>query len=400
LLNWKNNLFCRIYLITENPKFINIVAESFRGSKDQNINHGKKISIDELPAHKIAILSGQTPCFGPDEIDNLNLGKLNIHIPDTKKCNIQIAPLIYGSEPLGCLVIGTDNTTVPDSGNKTLFDNLARFLSPAIENAISYARLSDSFDLLKIQAQRQLFDKKITAAANLAENIVRLFSGTIVNLNTNIDTLDRELIDTEQLSAITDDISQIERFIARLRDFAFSDNTGQFRQIELAQLIRYAENKFLNDPLISEAISSDIHIVTRNIGSGQIFGDPEAIYKLISILVVNSVGSMKDGGEITIESKIEGNSGIITVSDEGCGILSEIGSRVFEPFYSTNPGVGRGLGLAIAHRIIHSHGGSISIESSQSNGTVVKTKIPLIDPEQTALYSLKKKSTNRILLSP
>ena len=59
---------------------------------------------------------------------------------------------------------------------------------------------------------------------------------------------------------------------------------------------------------------------------------------------------------------------IVTITDTGDGIPSDVRSRIFTPFFSTKPiGVGTGLGLSICHRIVTSFGGSISFESSSSS---------------------------------
>ena len=70
---------------------------------------------------------------------------------------------------------------------------------------------------------------------------------------------------------------------------------------------------------------------------------------------------------------------IVEVSDTGSGIPPEHLSRIFDPFFSTKPiGEGTGLGLAITHRIITGLGGTIEVESSVGNGTLVRMTLPTV----------------------
>ena len=68
----------------------------------------------------------------------------------------------------------------------------------------------------------------------------------------------------------------------------------------------------------------------------------------------------------------------LAVADNGPGIPGTILPHVFEPFYTTkNVGEGTGLGLAMVHGIVTEHGGSISIESEEGEGTRIDILLPL-----------------------
>jgi nitrogen fixation/metabolism regulation signal transduction histidine kinase len=61
---------------------------------------------------------------------------------------------------------------------------------------------------------------------------------------------------------------------------------------------------------------------------------------------------------------------VITVSDNGCGILADVQDKIFVPFFTTKTG-GSGIGLSICRQILISHGGNITIESEPEKGTRV-----------------------------
>ncbi|MSQ48354.1 MAG: PAS domain S-box protein [Deltaproteobacteria bacterium] len=67
----------------------------------------------------------------------------------------------------------------------------------------------------------------------------------------------------------------------------------------------------------------------------------------------------------------------LTVSDSGSGIDAEMLPHIFEPFFTTKPiGQGSGMGLAIVHGIVTSHGGSITVESRPGQGTTFRIYFP------------------------
>jgi CheY-like chemotaxis protein len=65
------------------------------------------------------------------------------------------------------------------------------------------------------------------------------------------------------------------------------------------------------------------------------------------------------------------------VRDDGCGMAPDLLSRVFEPFFTTKPvGQGTGLGLSVAHGIVVSHGGAITVDSAPGRGATFHVHLP------------------------
>lgn len=66
---------------------------------------------------------------------------------------------------------------------------------------------------------------------------------------------------------------------------------------------------------------------------------------------------------------------MIEVSDHGPGVPVEDRERIFEPFH-TGKTQGTGLGLAVARRVVESHGGTLSVLSAPSGGALFRAEIP------------------------
>lgn len=103
-------------------------------------------------------------------------------------------------------------------------------------------------------------------------------------------------------------------------------------------------------------------------------GDEVLLRQAFINLIQNAVEAMAQGGELTISAS-KGNYLDITISDTGHGISGNIKDKIFLPFFTTKE-KGTGLGLAIVHKIVISHGGSISVDSSEK-GTTFRLRFPL-----------------------
>jgi signal transduction histidine kinase len=85
---------------------------------------------------------------------------------------------------------------------------------------------------------------------------------------------------------------------------------------------------------------------------------------------------MPDGGELKISLETIPNRRVrITVEDNGKGMSPEQVEQLFEPFSNSTSG-GTGLGLSIVYQIIRDHNGTISVRSSEGEGTAITIELP------------------------
>jgi signal transduction histidine kinase len=107
--------------------------------------------------------------------------------------------------------------------------------------------------------------------------------------------------------------------------------------------------------------------------------DAEQMRQVFLNLINNAVEAMPQGGRIRIAASKSRRGGhemlTVRIADTGCGMAQEVQQRVFEPFFTTKP-EGTGLGLCIAASVMARHGGALSLESSNSEGTQWAVWIP------------------------
>jgi two-component system, NtrC family, sensor kinase len=88
------------------------------------------------------------------------------------------------------------------------------------------------------------------------------------------------------------------------------------------------------------------------------------IKQVILNLVANGLEAMDERGTLTVELHESTDQVELRIRDEGFGMTPDVLEHLFEPFYTHNkPGKGTGIGLAITHRIIAEHGGTIQARS-------------------------------------
>jgi signal transduction histidine kinase len=119
-------------------------------------------------------------------------------------------------------------------------------------------------------------------------------------------------------------------------------------------------------------------LVQRTVGSPRAAAlvDAEQLSQALGHLLRNAVEATPEGGDVSLDSALDPvhgwrcrltNPGAIDPSDA---------ARAFDPFFSTRPGH-TGIGLAVAHRVIAGHGGTLRIEPVGDRATCVTVTIPL-----------------------
>ena len=99
-------------------------------------------------------------------------------------------------------------------------------------------------------------------------------------------------------------------------------------------------------------------------------------------LIDNAIDAMAEGGELRIEIKSTEWGVEAKIIDNGHGIPDKILDRIFDPFFTTKKlGNGTGLGLDIAQRIVHQHGGQIKA-FSKPGCTEMFVMLPFALPEK------------------
>jgi PAS domain S-box-containing protein len=150
---------------------------------------------------------------------------------------------------------------------------------------------------------------------------------------------------------------------------------------------------------------------------GPVMADPTQIHQIVMNLCTNAFHAMeKSGGVLSVDVKTTlinspsspgdplvnpGEYVELTVSDTGTGIGLDVIDKIFDPYFTTKGvGKGTGMGLSIAHGIVKSYGGDITVESTLGQGTTLHVYFPVIKGEEMANEEIHEvpRGNERILL--
>ena len=110
--------------------------------------------------------------------------------------------------------------------------------------------------------------------------------------------------------------------------------------------------------------------------------DAEAIHTCLTNLVSNALDACEVSDpdrehHVNVATRDRDDTLIFEVEDDGCGMDYEISRKVFSSFFSTKAiGKGTGLGLLTTKKIVHEHGGAVSFESKEGEGSVFRLTFP------------------------
>ena len=142
----------------------------------------------------------------------------------------------------------------------------------------------------------------------------------------------------------------------------------------------------LSDFVAVEAATKDIKITLRlDKFLPSLMLDRKLLRRAFLNIINNSFYAMKNGGELVIEDKSDGDYVKLSISDNGTGLSEETQKKIFEPYYTTKAESGTGLGLTAVLKIINAHSGEIALESHLGKGTCFTFKFPIPKSQRKVL---------------
>lgn len=205
-------------------------------------------------------------------------------------------------------------------------------------------------------------------------------------------SLDIPALERESLQAITesmDGLRQVVELGAALKGYMHPGCHQIKRETNLNTVIDetvvLSRNIWKNVATIRKDYDSGLQSV--NCFAGE-------IRQAVMNLIINATDAIASKGEgrsladamITLKTRQEAGTVTISVTDTGTGIPARARNKIFDRFFTTKaPGKGTGLGLALAYStVVEKHGGTMSFESVEGQGTTFTITIPMRGSEPTS----------------
>jgi PAS domain S-box-containing protein len=248
--------------------------------------------------------------------------------------------------------------------------------------------------------------QKMEAIGQLAGGIAHDFNNILTAIIGYASIMQLKLSDADPLRKNAEQIAATAERGATLTQGLLAFSRKQASNpvvIDLNEIINRVHQLLLR--LISEDIQMEINLDPLGLA---ILADSGQIEQVLMNLSTNARDAMPHGGSIIITTEVVtlnadfiisrgfGNPGkyaLLTFTDSGGGMESDIVKRIFEPFYTTKEfGKGTGLGLSIVYGIVKKHNGYIHCLSTVGLGTIFQIYLPLLD--QVPVVSEEKVSEN------
>ena len=138
---------------------------------------------------------------------------------------------------------------------------------------------------------------------------------------------------------------------------------------------------------------------------GHMIADVQRIKQVLFKLLSNAIDYSKENGSIILEISKDAENVTFDIKDDGYGMDEEVQRHIFDKFFRKTIKTIKakktvGLGLSLVRSFVELHNGTITVESKQGAGTVLKLQIPLNNPELAAQYkdALREKKQNLRLI--
>ncbi|OGT41823.1 MAG: hypothetical protein A3F13_07770 [Gammaproteobacteria bacterium RIFCSPHIGHO2_12_FULL_40_19] len=179
--------------------------------------------------------------------------------------------------------------------------------------------------------------------------------------------------DSEYKTQLLNDLSEMEHMISETLSFAREDSRREeMKNIDLVSLLL---------SICDDACDMGHNVVFHaNAQRIAFVGRPIALKRALTNLINNAI---RYAGNAVVTIEGQAKSILITVEDNGPGILEPELEKVFEPFYRSEQSRSRdtggvGLGLSVTRDIIFAHHGKIKLSNKKPNGLLVTIKLGLI----------------------
>ncbi len=280
--------------------------------------------------------------------------------------------------------VAKDGTEFPVVINSRVFTHQGRDVILSIVRDITDLKQAEKE---KDELQTQLWQaQKMDAVGRLAGGIAHDFNNMLAVILGHVELAMAAVPSDHPLNA---DLMEINKAAQRSRDLT-------------RQLLAFARRQTMEPVILdlNEHLKDDLAMLGRLIGEDielawfpaaelwPVKMDPGQIIQILTNLCVNARDAIEGPGKVTVETGnvsfgegycnahlgyAAGDYVMIAVSDDGCGMTTEVRAQVFEPFYTTKEkGKGTGLGLAMVYGIVKQNGGFINLYSEVGQGTTFK----------------------------
>ncbi len=256
------------------------------------------------------------------------------------------------------------------------------------KHLLTYQDMTDHHNLEAHLRQTQKMEAIGTLAGGIAHDFNNILAAIIGYAEMTLTKVAHGSTTERNLVRILKAAHRAKELIKQILIFTH-EREKEHRPVRIAPVVKEALK--LLRASIPKTIEIRQHV--RLASDGLVLADPTQIHQVLMNLCANAAYAMQGKGGVMevsltdIDPEIEALSIYdklsdtpciqLTVSDTGGGIQPAIMERIFDPFFTTKgQGRGTGMGLAVVHGIVKSHGGVINVSSKPGVGSTFTVYLP------------------------
>jgi signal transduction histidine kinase len=222
-------------------------------------------------------------------------------------------------------------------------------------------------DITEVTALREQVALKnnLESLGEMSAGLAHEFKNAIATLQGYAQLLQSlELNDKAQVAAgsLLNEVRNLSSMVTAFLNFA-RPQPLQLEEVSLSDLVRDCTDELPVKVEVDVAESLSVR------------ADERMLRLALLNLMRNAAEAMPDG-QVFVSAKRENGSVVIRVRDNGPGITPADLQKIFIPFFTTKA-KGHGIGLALTHRIITQHGGTLTANNAPDGGAVFTVRLPL-----------------------
>ncbi len=248
----------------------------------------------------------------------------------------------------------------PDGQKRVLGITLSPVRGPGGEALGAACLVSDLTEITRMTSQMRLREN-LASLGEMSAGIAHEFKNSLATISgyAQMLTAENDAPTTQQFAGkIVAETSSLTRIVTDFLNFARPQGL-EAETVELRSLIEDCARE-CGVQLKLDGFPADLSLL----------GDATALRQAFSNLLRNSAEAGRNGAPVTVQvsAEVDAQATRLVFQDDGTGIASENLARIFVPFFTTKA-TGTGLGLALVHRIVSEHGGTVSVASDPAGST-------------------------------
>jgi len=235
--------------------------------------------------------------------------------------------------------------------------------------------LTDITEVAELREQVAL-KNNLESLGEMSAGLAHEFKNAIATLQGYAQLLQSlDLNDKAQVAAasLLNEVRNLATMVTAFLNFA-RPQPLQLEEVDLRALVLDCKTEL--EPVFEEL---NVDLTVESEGGIKIYADERMLRLGLQNLMRNgaeSIPSEKLPRSVVVRAAKEMNLAVVEVRDTGTGIPPAQLQKIFIPFFTTKP-KGHGVGLALTHRVITEHGGTLTAANSPEGGAVFTIKIPL-----------------------